>query len=209
MPTINHGTHLGSVPILVGAKNHSKEIILTILGLSVFISTFFIPYHSFLPAWRYYDNSYTINPGGNGSFSITPSFGSTVQLMLVINGDLHLFAKNGQDKTVIDQTLGSGRYFYSFSSESGTYTIFLENNGSSVQGVYWIVWIYYYNTTFQIIGIALVSLACFILLSYKKDQKEDKVQTSVISEVKEEEEESQSPSSSDVVEQAKKILKEF
>jgi hypothetical protein len=47
------------------------------------------------------------------------------------------------------------------------------------------------------------------LLSYKKDQKEDKVQTSVISEVKEEEEESQSPSSSDVVEQAKKILKEI
>ena len=206
---IYRGAHSRLAPLLTGAKHHWKEIALAVLGLSLCVSTFFIPYHSFLPAWRYYDNSYTTSPGGNSSFSISPGFGSTVQLMLVIENSLHIFAKNGQDQTVVDQTLSSGRYFFSVSSEYGTYTMFLENSGSSAQGIYWIVWIYYYNITFQIIGITLAGLASFMLLTYKMD-KEEEVQTEPVPEVnKEAKEEEKPPSSTDVVEQAQKILKDL
>jgi hypothetical protein len=211
VPTINRWVHPRLAPLLISAKLHWKEITLAVMGLSLFVSTFFVPYYSFLQAWRYYENSNTISPGGNSSFSINPGFGSTVQLMLVIGGEnsLHLFAKNGQDQTVVDQTLSSGRSFFSVLSEYGTYTAFLENIGSSAQGIYWIVWIYYYNTTFQIIGITLAGLASFMLLTYKMD-KEEEVQTLPVPEVKEEaKEEEKPPLSSDVVEQAKKILKEL
>jgi hypothetical protein len=87
--------------------------------------------------------------------------------------------------------------------------MFLENIGSSTQGIYWIVWIYYYNTTFQILGVTLAGLASFMLLTYKMD-KEEEVQTPLVLEVKEKAKEEEKPSSSsDAVEQAKKILKEF
>ena len=211
MPTINLGSFPRPTFLFAGAKPHWKEIAFAVLGLSLFASTFFVPYHSFLPAWKHYDNSFTISPEGKSSFSINPGFESTIQFMLVIDGEnsLHLIIKNGQDQTVVDQTLSPGKYFFSFSSKDGIYTTFLENSGSLVQGIYWIVWIYYYNTTFQIMGITLLGLPSFISLIHKKG-KEEEVQPLLVTGVEEEvKEEEKSPISSDVVEYAKKFLDEL
>jgi hypothetical protein len=209
---VNHENNIGPVSLPVSAKRLWKEIILVVLGLSLFVSTFLVPYQSFLPAWRYYDNMYAINPGGSSSFSIDPSLGSNVQLMLVISGEggLHLSAKNGENRIVIDQILASGSYSFGIPSESGTYSVSLENGGSYVQSIYWIVRMYYYNTIFQLVGISFSSLAFFMFLAHREDkEEEEEIQIPVVPEVKEDaEEDKKSPSPTDVIQQAKKFLED-
>ena len=212
MPTVNHGNNSRPAPVSVGAKRPWKEITLAILGVSLFVSTFLVPYQSFLPAWRQYNNSYAINPGGSSSFSITPSLGSTVQFMLEVSGEgsLHLSTKNEENRTVVDQILSSGRYFFSIPSGSSVYSVSLENGGSSAQSIYWIVWMYYYNSTFQLMGITFAGLASFMLLAHRKNIDEEEVQTFAVPDVKENaEEDKKSPSPSDVVQQAKKLLEDL
>jgi hypothetical protein len=173
VPTDNRETHRSFVTLSVGAKRFWKEITLAILGLLLFISTFLVPYHLFLPAWRQYNNSYDINPGSSSSFSISTSVGSTVQLMLDVSGEgsLHLSTKNKDGQTVINQNLSLGKYFFDIPGDSGTYSASLENSGSFTQSIYWIVSIYYYNSTFQLIGISFSGLACFMLLAHKKEEE--------------------------------------
>ena len=214
MSIVNHENNIRPVFIPVSAKRPWKEIILVVLGLSLFVSTFFVPYQSFLPAWRYYDNMYAINPGGSSSFSIAPSLGSNVQLILVISGEggLHLSAKNGENRIVIDQTLVSGNYSFGIPSESGTYSVSLENNGSYVQSIYWIVQLYYYNTTLQLVGILFSGLAFFMFLVHREDKEEEEEeenQIPIAPEVKEDiKEDKKSPSPADVIQQAKKFLED-
>jgi len=100
VPTVNHGNNPRYVPVFVGTKHPWKEITLVVLNLLLFISTFPVPYQSFLPSWRQYDNLYAINLGGNNGFNISPNLGSAVQFMLEVSreGSLHLSAKNCKDR---------------------------------------------------------------------------------------------------------------
>lgn len=147
--------------------------LLVVVGLSIFASSYFVPYHSLLPAWNYFDDSYIINPGGQNSFSTRLGIASIVEVMIVINGEgqVQFTAKNQEGQTIITEELDPGRYYFELPDSSTTYNLFFMNDGSYIQSVYWIVWVYYYKPTFQILGSIVVATAIIIsIIQWSKEE---------------------------------------
>jgi hypothetical protein len=188
-----------------------KGFVVVILGLALLTSSFLVPYHSFLPAWDYQDDTYIINSGGRSSFSTSLGPGGFVQVMLFIVGDeyVHFQVEDRGGEAVVDETLIPGRYFFQFQpGVSNTFDFFLENSGSLTQSVYWIVWVYYYTTAFQLLGTILSAIGSYLVASAIVKKRE-----ALIGQIMIERKDSatiirQRPSG-DLVQQAQRVLKEL
>jgi hypothetical protein len=131
--------------------------------------------------------------------------------MLFIVGDeyVHFQVEDRGGEAVVDETLIPGRYFFQFQpGVSNTFDFFLENSGSLTQSVYWIVWVYYYTTAFQLLGTILSAIGSYLVASAIVKKRE-----ALIGQIMIERKDSatiirQRPSG-DLVQQAQRVLKEL
>lgn len=159
-----------------------KGFIVVILGVGLLISPFLVPFHSFLPAWIYRDDSYHIKPKGYRSLAIGLTLGGIIRGMLVIGGGdgyIGFSVEDSSGNIVIAEERVSGRYFFEFQpGKTDSYILVLDNSDSSAaKSVYWIVWIYYYNILFLLSGIAVSIVGIVVML------KEERMLSSEVEEI--------------------------
>lgn len=133
---------------------------LVFLGLSLLASPFLVTLHSILPAWALYADSYTVSPGGRDSLGIGLVSGSTVRVMVAVDGedsDINFSIEDCDGKAIISGEIGSDEHFFCFQpSRTDFHILVFRNNGSTVQTVDWIVGVYYYDTLFWLSGFLLL-----------------------------------------------------
>ena len=144
---------------------------LDIIGIAAIIIALMIPFHLFLPAWRYKDGTFTIpyraTYTDNGFFMEGTIRGMIVRGMIIIQGpdnSLNFTIINSDGETVLGPNIIAGRYTFEFQPQdsSGSYKIILENQTNETLYIYLIVWLYYYNILFVSLGIVI--LICGIIM---------------------------------------------
>jgi len=162
--------------MVCGIRGPPKALLLIFVGISLLVSSFLIPLHSFLPAWAHYYDSYIISPGGRSSLRIGLMSGSTARVMVASNGseDHITFSIEDYDgKTIISERIASTENSFEFKpARTDFHVLVFENDGPVAQSVYWTVWVYYYDTLFQLLGVPLPILGVvMITLSHRKEKQ--------------------------------------
>ena len=102
--------------------------------------------------------------------------GSTVRVTVAIgDGDDHISfsIEDYEGKTVISEDLASEENLFEFQpSRTDFHVLVFENNSPITQSVHWFVWVYYYDTVFQLLGVPLPILGLvMIALGGKKEEQ--------------------------------------
>ena len=105
---------------------------------------------------------------GRRSLSINLMLGGVVRGMLVISGgdgSIGFSVEDSTGKNVIPENRASHRYFFEFRPDKkDSYVLLLDNGDDSAEkSVYWIVWAYYYNLVFLLLGAALSVAGIFTM----------------------------------------------
>jgi len=133
------------------------------------ISSFLIPFHSYLPACMYVDDSYVVKPKEYRSLGVGLMLGSIVRGMLVVSGGddyIRFSVEDSSGNNIVAGEAAQDRYFFEFQpSKTDSYTLILDNSGNLTEkSVYWIVWVYYYNVLFLLSSVVLVVTGIFTTL---------------------------------------------
>ncbi len=102
--------------------------------------------------------------------------GSTVRVTVAIgdgNDHISFSIEDYEGKTVISEDLGSEENLFEFQpSRTDFHVLVFENNSPITQSVHWFVWVYYYDTVFQLLGVPLPILGLvMIALGGKKEEQ--------------------------------------
>ena len=162
--------------MVCGIRGPSKALLLIFLGVSLLVSSFVIPLHSFLPAWAHYYDSYVISPGGRSSLRIGLMSGSTARVMVASNGseDHITFSIEDYDgKAIISERMATTENSFEFKpARTDFHVLVFENDGPVIQSVYWTVWVYYYDTLFQLLGVPLPILGIVMIALGQRKEKQ-------------------------------------
>ena len=102
--------------------------------------------------------------------------GSTVRVTVAIgdgNDHISFSIEDYEGKTVISEDLASEENLFEFQpSRTDFHVLVFENNSPITQSVHWFVWVYYYDTVFQLLGVPLPILGLvMIALGGKKEEQ--------------------------------------
>ena len=102
--------------------------------------------------------------------------GSTVRVTVAIgdgNDHISFSIEDYEGKTVISEDLASEENLFEFQpSRTDFHVLVFENNSPITQSVHWVVWVYYYDTVFQLLGVPLPILGLvMIALGGKKEEQ--------------------------------------
>jgi len=101
---------LGKVPVVI--RDLWKGLTMAVLGVTLFASSFLVPFHTFLPAWTYRDGYYIMKSREQRSLSIGWGLGSFVRGMLATKGEdghISITIKDYDGNVVINERTVSGR----------------------------------------------------------------------------------------------------
>jgi hypothetical protein len=149
-------------------------LLFAVLGIIFLVCSFFVPFYSFLPAWKHWEGTYTVGSGTSNGPLVELSYGPVVEGMLLISGgnnDIYFSIEDFQGGTVISKTLASNRYYFGpFQAFQNTYRFIFDNSVSlaTPKTVYWIVRAYWYNLVFLIFGVSLLALGIIVALYERK-----------------------------------------
>ena len=144
---------------------------LLVLGTLCLVCSVIIPFNMFLPAWKHWEGTTTIEPMSARSVSLGLFWGTTIEVLLFIGGgnnDIYFSIRNSLGDTVVESRRVYGPYYFGpFFLSDNTYYTFIFSNSMSIfttKSVYWIVRAYWYNLAFLIVGILFMVIGALMML---------------------------------------------
>lgn len=157
-----------------GLEKLERSIILALfsitLGILCIILSFTIPFSHFLPAWKHWDGNYLIEPGQSNETTIDFFQGTVIEGTLVIigeNNDGYFSLTDSFGDIIVTRTNVSNRHYFGpfHLSRNSQYTLTFNNNESlDKKSVYWIVRAYWYELTFKILSVWLLTIGIIVYL---------------------------------------------
>jgi len=147
--------------------------ILVILGIVVIFIGLIFPFHFFLPAWTHYANTITINPYERLKIGQNFFMGGIIRGQTITstesNSTVVLFIEDSNGKMVVGAREINNEIKFEFQPhQTSFYTIVLDNMGGKSKTIFIIIWQYYYNILFLILGL-IIFLAGIILIAMNSE----------------------------------------
>jgi hypothetical protein len=171
---------LVKVPVVI--RDLWKGLTMAVLGVTLFASSFLVPFHTFLPAWTSRDGYYIMKSREQRSLSIGWGLGSFVRGMLATKGEdghISITIKDYDGNVVINERTVSGRFLFEFQTEKMEPHILVLSNSheGAEETVYLVVSTYYYKISFLLIGVTLSIAGAYAMLRRERMMNKELAQT--------------------------------